>query len=253
MLGVVEGYVYIAGTLRRYTVCPSPESCLLSAAYCAPHHGWISLPVVHDQVMHACAHVWLICCIYCPTNAISFPFNSALFTPVLAQSLDLLVTMQVLDIPCEARWPPVYCLCNPASSACPAHRSASGAPVCKPDISRTCMGNGQHARQMQLHANGSARCYQDNNCEVQGGLVKNVKLAGPDNLCLTSPLSVSSSLQASSTALPSFVLELRESKAPPGTCPVLKARQVETNKLSTGDSSFSCTSQKASPSSLPHL
>ena len=79
----------------------------------------------------------------------------------------------------------------------------------------------------------------------------NVKLACLDNLHLTSPLNVSSSVQASSTALPSFVLELRESKAPPGTCPVLNARQVETYKLSIGNSSFTCTGQKASPSSLP--
>ena len=83
--------------------------------------------------------------------------------------------------------------------------------------------------------------------------MQDVKFASPGKLCLTSPLNVSSSLQASSTALPSFVLELRESKAPPGTCPVLKGRQVDNHKLNTGDSSCDCTGQKISPSSPPRL
>ena len=158
---------------------------------------------------------------------------------------------RVPGIPCEARWPPGDCLCNPASSACPAHRSASGAPAYKKlDWEMVSMqGN------CRLHASGSVLRYEDppDNCKFQGGVVEDVKFASPGKLCLTSPLNVSSSWHASSTALPSFVLELRESKAPPGTCPVLKGRQVDNHKLSTGDSSFHCTGQEISPSSLPHL
>ena len=74
--------------------------------------------------------------------------------------------------------------------------------------------------------------------------MQDVKLASPGKLCLTSPLKVSSSLHASSTALPSFVLELRESKAPPGTYPVAQGTSGRKHKSATGDSSCTFTGQK---------
>ena len=165
--------------------------------------------------MYMCSSSVAVHGIYRPTDAIPCPFGSAVSSPVLAQSLDLSVTMQVPGVPCEACWPLVDCLCNPASSACPAHRSASGAPAHRQlDWKMVSMqGN------CRLHASRSVLCYQDN-CKFRGGVVQDVELASPGKLCLTSPLNVSSSLHASSTALPSFVLELRESKAPPGTCAV---------------------------------